>query len=66
MHHRIHSERQIEFTRPARSFDLLRMGVAEAGDAIRDIGFAALEADLDMAQSGVSQRRQLVFGQQHG
>ena len=65
MHDRVDGQRQIQLARPFRDFDLLRVRVLQAGDAVGDDGLVALETDLDMTQPGIGQRAKFLFGQQH-
>ena len=58
VHHGVDRQRQIEFARPFRGFDLLVVRVLQAGDAVGDDGLVALKTDLHMAEPGIGQRRQ--------
>ena len=64
VHHGVDGERQAEFAGPAGGFELLRVAL-EAGDAVGEFGFVALEADLDVVEAGIGQRRELFARQQH-
>ena len=62
VHHRIDRQRQVQFARPFRDFDLLLMRVLQAGDAVGDDGLVALKTDLHMTQPGIGQRGQAFRG----
>ncbi len=65
MHDRVDRQRQVQLARPLRGFDFLCVRAFEAGDAVGDDGFVALETDLDVTQPGLGQRAKSLFGQQH-
>jgi hypothetical protein len=60
VHHRIDRQRQIEFAGPARDLEFFLVRILQAGDAIGDDGLVALKADLDVTQSGIGQRLDLL------
>jgi len=66
MHHRVDRQRQIQFARPLRDFNLFLVCVFQTGDTVGDNRLVALKTDLDMAQPGLRQCGKLFAGQQHG
>ena len=60
VHDGIHRERQIEFARPFRDFELLGMRALETGDTVGADGLVTLKTDLHVGQSRVGERGELL------
>ena len=65
VHDGVDRQRQVEFARPFRGFDLLLVRILQPCDAVGHHGLVALETDLHVAEPGIGQRRKFFLGQQH-